>query len=73
MKIKKISLSTYNLSTLYTTLPHNLIKDINVLILLKKTFREKALFTLHATTDFFLLRKTLKNIMHDHVTMYVMR
>ena len=60
MKIKKISLSTYNLSTLYTTLPHNLIKDINVLILLKKTFREKALFTLHATTDFFFTSENPK-------------
>ena len=37
------SLSTYDFSTLYTTLPNNLIKD-NLLILLKKPFREKDLY-----------------------------
>ena len=38
------SLSTYDFSTLYTTLPHNLIKD-NLLILLKEPTRENALLT----------------------------
>ena len=46
---------------LYTTLPHNLIKDKNLLILMKVPSIEKALFTLHVTTEtHFLLRKKLK-------------
>ena len=70
MKIKMISLFTYDFSTLYTTSPHNLIKDINVL---KEPFREKALLTLHVMHKMhFLLQKTLKNIMHGNVKMYVM-
>ena len=40
--------STYDFSTLYTTLPHNL--KINLLILLKEPSIEKALLTLHVTT-----------------------
>ena len=56
----------------YTTLPHNLIKD-KLLILLKEPSREKALLTLHVMTEMhFLLRKNLKIIMHGHVKMYVM-
>ena len=47
---------------------------INLLVLLKETFREKALLTLHVMTEMhFLFRKNLKNIMHGHVKMYVMR
>ena len=67
------SLSTYDFSTLYTTLPHNLLK-INLLILLKEPSREKALPTLHVMTEMqFLLQKNLKNTLHGHVKMYVMR
>ena len=46
--------STYDFSTLYTTLPHNLIK-IN---LLKEPLIENALLTLHVTTEtlFFYFR-----------------
>ena len=52
------SLSTYDFSTLYTTLPYNLIK-INLLILLKEPFREKALLILHVMTEmYFYFRKT---------------
>ena len=41
--------------------------------LLKESSREKALLSLHVTTEMhFLLRKTLKNIMHGRVKMYVM-
>ena len=66
-------LSTYDFSTLYSTLPHNLIKD-KLLILLKEPSREKALLTLHVMTEmYFLLQKNLKNIMHGRVKMYVMR
>ena len=54
------SLSTYDFSTLYTTLPHNLIKD-NLLILLKEPTRENALLTLHVMTEMhFLLQKNFK-------------
>ena len=67
------SLSTNDFSTLYSTLPHNLIKD-KLLILLKEPSIKKALLTLHVTTEMhFLLGKNLKNIMHGHVKMYVMR
>ena len=53
------SLSTYDFSTHYTTLPHNLIK-INLLILLKEPSIEKALLTLHVMTGihFFYFGKT---------------
>ena len=44
------SLSTYDFSTLYTTLPHNLIK-INLFILLKEPSIGKALLTIHVTTE----------------------
>ena len=65
------SLSTYDFSTLYTTLPQ---LKINLLILLKEPSREKALLTLHVVTEMhFLLQKNLKNIMHGRVKMYVMR
>ena len=47
---------------------------INLLILLKEPSRQKALLSLHAMTEMhFLHRKNLKNIMHGHVKMYVMR
>ena len=56
------SLSTYDFSSLYTTLPHNLIK-MNLFILLKEPSREKALLTLHVMTEMHvLLRKNLKKI-----------
>ena len=65
------SLSTYDFSTLYTTLPHNLIKD-KLIDLIEKHSREKALLTLHVMTEMqFLLRKNLKNIVHGHFKMYV--
>ena len=49
-------------STLYPTLPHNLIKDkLNYLI--EEPSLEKALLTLHVTTEtHFLLWKNLKKI-----------
>ena len=44
------SLSTYDFSTLYTTLPQNLIKD-KLIDLIEKSSREKALLTLHVMTE----------------------
>ena len=68
------SLSTYDFSTFYTTLPHNLILKINLLILFKEPSREKALLTLHVMTKcIFYFRLNLKIIMHGRVKMFVMR
>ena len=45
-----------------------------ILYLIIEPSREKALLTLHELTEMqFLLQKNLKNIMHGHVKMYVMR
>ena len=44
------SLSTYDFSTLHTNLPHNLIKD-ELIDLIEKPSREKALLTLHVMTE----------------------
>ena len=66
------SLSTDDFSTLYTTLPHILLKI--KLIVSKEPSREKALLTLHVMTEMhILLQKNLKTIMHGHVKMHVMR
>ena len=67
------SLSTYDFSTLYTTLPHYLIKD-KLIDLIERTFQREGSPTLHVIKEMhFLLQKTLKNIMHGRVKMYVMR
>ena len=68
------SLSTYDFSTLYTTLAHNLIKD-KLIDLIERTFqKEGSPYLARNDRNAFLLRKkTLKIIMHDHVKMYVMR
>ena len=67
------SLSTYDFSTLYSTLPHSLIKDKLIDLIESTVQREGSPYL--ACNDrnvFFLLRKNLKNIMHGHVKMYVM-
>ena len=52
------SLSTYDFSTLYTTLPHNLIKD-KLIDLIERPSRVKALLNLHVMTEMhFYFRKT---------------
>ena len=67
------SLSTYDFSTLYTTLPHNLIND-KLIDLIERTFqREGSPYLACYDRNAFLLQKNLKNIMHGHVKMYVMR
>ena len=66
------SLSTYDYSTLYTTLSHNLLK-INLSFSLKEPSKEKALLTLHVTNETrFSLQNSRKNIIHDLIKMYVM-
>ena len=67
------SLSTYDFSTLYTTLPHNLIKD-KLIDLIERTFqREGSPYLACNDRNALLLQKNLKYIMHGHVKMYVMR
>ena len=44
------SLPTHAFSNLYTTLPHNLIKD-KLMVLLKEPSKEKTLLTLYVTTE----------------------
>ena len=72
MHIYKTSLSTYDFYTLYTTLPHNLIKE-KLIDLIERTFQRIG-STYLASNDrvHFLLQKNLNNIMHGHVKMYVM-
>ena len=54
------SSSTDYFSTFYTTLPHNLIKD-KLIDLIEEPSLEKALLTLHVTTEtHYLLPKNLK-------------
>ena len=54
------SLSIYDFSTLYTTLPHNLIKD-KLIDLIERTFQREALLTLNVMTELhFLLQTNLK-------------
>ena len=67
------SLSTYDFSTLYTALPHNLIK-VKLIDLIERTFqRAGSPYLACNDRNAFLLQKNLKNIMHGHVKMYVMR
>ena len=67
------SLSAYDFSTLYTTLPHNLIKD-KLIDLIERTFQREGSPYLACNAEMhFLLQKNLKNIMDGRVKMYVMR
>ena len=59
---------------LFTLLYLIIYLKLNLLILLKEPSSENALLTLHVMTEMhFLLQKNLKDIMHGHVKMYVMR
>ena len=67
------SLSTYDFSTLYITLPHNLIKD-KLIDLIERTFtREGSPYLACNDRNAFLLQKNLKHITHGLVKTYVMR
>ena len=53
-----LDLSTYVFSTLYTTLPHNLIKD-KLIDLIERTFQREGSLTLYVIAKcFFYLGKT---------------
>ena len=67
------SLSTYHFSTLYTTLPHNLIKD-KFIDLIEKIFqREVPPYLACNDRNAFITSEKPKKIMHGRVKMYVMR
>ena len=56
-----------------STLPHNLIKEINLLILFKKTFqREGSPYLAYNDRNGFFTSENPKSIMHGRVKMYVM-
>ena len=67
------SLSTYDFSTLYTALLHNLIKD-KLIDLIERTFlREGSPYLPCNDGNAFFTSEKPKNIMHGHFKMYVMR
>ena len=60
-------------STLYTTLPHNLIKD-KLIDLIERTFqREGSPHLACSDRNVYFTSENPKNIIHSHVKMYVMR
>ena len=72
LSVNRLSLSSYDFSTLYTTLPHNLIKD-KLIDLIERTFQKEGSSYLACNDrNAFLLWKNLKNIIHSHFKMYVM-
>ena len=58
------SLSTYDFSTLFTTLPHNLIKD-KLVDLIERISKEKALFILHV-----MIRMLSSHLMQSEIIIY---
>ena len=67
------SLSTYDFSTRFTTLPLNLIKEKLIDLIEKTLKREGSPYLAYNDRNAFLLQKNLKNIMHGCVKMYVVR
>ena len=61
--VRATSLSTYAFSTLYTTLPHNFIKE-KLSDLIERTFQKKDLFTLFVVIE--MLSSRLKSIKGTH-------
>ena len=58
------SLSTYDFSTLYTTLPHNLIKD-NLVDVMKELSKRNVLFILHV-----MIRMFFSHLMQSGIIIY---
>ena len=72
-KLKAKDFNATSLSTLYTSLPHDLIKD-KLTDLIERTFnREGFPYLARNGRNAFLLQKILQNILHGLVKMYVMR
>ena len=66
-------MSTYDFSTLYTTLPHNLIKA-KLIDLIERNFnREGSPYIACNDKNAFFYSENLIYIMHGHVKMCVMR
>ena len=67
-------MSTYDFSTLFTTLPHNLIID-KLIDLIERTFQREGspYLACNDRNSVFTSEKTKKNITHGRVKMYVMR
>ena len=65
-------MSTYDFSTRYTTLPHNLIKD-KLIDLIERTFQREGspYLACNDRNAFFTSEKPKKNIMHCYVKMYI--
>ena len=71
-KSNATSLSTYDFSTLYTTLPHRLIKD-KLIDRIERTFqREDSPYLACNDSNAFFTSEKPKNIMKGRVKMYVM-
>ena len=67
------SLSSYDISTFYTSIPQNLIK-VKLIDLIERTFqREGSPYPACNDKMYFLIRKDLKSSMHGHIKMQVMR
>ena len=67
------NLSTYDISSLYTTLPHNLIKD-KLIDLIERFFnREGSSYSACNNRNAFLRHEIEKIMMHGLINMYVMR
>ena len=65
--------SSYDFSTPYTTLSHNLIKD-KFIDLIERTFQgEGSPYLACNDRNSFYFRKPKKNILHGRVKMYVIR
>ena len=67
------SLSTYNFSTLYTTLPHNLIKDKLIDLIERTLNKEGSPYLACNDRNAFFTSEKPKNIVHGLVKTYVMR
>ena len=66
------SLTTYDFSTLYTTLPHNLIKEKLTELIEQTFYREDSLYLTCNDKNDFLLRNNLTDINCGYVRKCVM-
>ena len=66
------SVSTYEFSSLYTTLPHNLIKEIRIELNEHTISREGSLYLACNEKRAFPLVSNLTDIVCDHVRKFVM-
>ena len=72
LKARDFNATSNDFFTLYTTLPHNLIKDELIDLIERTLNREGSPYLARNDRNTLLLRKNLKDIMHGLVKMYVM-